>query len=65
MMPPVFVLALGLLGAAALARWAFKEVRRVNADLNDVRGSTPVEPVDREALPQLKRDPSTGEYRPG
>ncbi len=64
-MPPVFALALGLIGAAALARWCFKEVRRVNADLDDVRGAAPVEPVDREALPQLKRDPATGEYRPG
>jgi hypothetical protein len=64
-MPPVFALALGMLGAAALVRWCYKEVHRVNSDLNGVRAKAAVEPVDRDALPQLKRDPKTGEYRPG
>jgi len=64
-MPPVFVLALGLMGAAALVRWCVKEVNRVNADLDDVRTTSAVEPVDRGALPTLKRDPDSGEYRPG
>jgi hypothetical protein len=64
-MPPVFVLALGLVGTAALVRWCVKEVRRVNGELDDVRGRSAVEPVDRGALPTLKRDPETGEYRPG
>jgi hypothetical protein len=64
-MPPAFVLALGLVGAAALVRWCVKEVRRVNADLDDVRAPATVEPIDRGALPKLKRDPDTGEYRPG
>lgn len=63
-MPPVFALALGLMGAAALVRWCVKEVKRVNAELDDVRAQSAVEPVDREALPTLKRDPRTGEYRP-
>ncbi|MGA3307322.1 MAG: hypothetical protein ABSD08_01735 [Xanthobacteraceae bacterium] len=64
-MPPVFALALGLMGAAVLVRWCVKEVRRVNAELDEVRGRSTVEPVDREALQTLKRDPQTGEYRPG
>jgi len=64
-MPPVFALALGLVGAAALVRWCMKEVQRVNSELEEVRVRTHVEPVDREALPTLKRDPDTGEYRPG
>jgi len=64
-MPPVFALALGLMGAAALVRWCVKEVQRVNADLDDVRATSAVEPVDRGALPTLKRDPVSGEYRPG
>ena len=63
-MPPVFVFALGLMGAAALVRWCVKEVQRVNADLDDVRRAS-VEPVDRSTLPTLKPDPKTGEYRPG
>jgi hypothetical protein len=64
-MPPAIALALGLVGAAALVRWCVKEVRRVNAELDDVRERSKVEPVDREGLPTLKRDPDTGEYRPG
>jgi hypothetical protein len=64
-MPPVFAFTLGLLGAAALVRWCVKEMQRVNAELDDVRARAAVEPVDRHALPKLKRDPETGEYRPG
>jgi hypothetical protein len=64
-MPPVFALALGLMGAAVLVRWCVKEVRRVNAELDEVRDRSAVEPVDRDALPTLKRDPQTDEYRPG
>jgi hypothetical protein len=64
-MPPVFLLALGLMGTAALVRWCVKEVQRVNADLDDVRATSAVEPVDRGTLPTLKRDPDSGEYRPG
>ena len=63
-MPPVFALAVGLVGAAALVRWCVREVQRVNPDLDNVRGRAAVEPVDRETLPTLKRDPDTGEYRP-
>jgi hypothetical protein len=64
-MPPVIALALGMMGAVALVRWCYKEVHRVNADLDSVRAQAPVEPVDPTALPKLKRDPDTGEYRPG
>jgi hypothetical protein len=64
-MPPVLALAIGLVGAAALVRWCAKEVRRVNAELDSVRARATAEPVDRGTLPKLKRDPNTGEYRPG
>jgi hypothetical protein len=64
-MPPVIVFALGVVGAAALVRWCSREVHRVNAELNDVRSRAAMEPVDRNALPKLKQDPKTGEYRPG
>jgi hypothetical protein len=63
-MPPVIIFALGMVGAAALVRWWSKEVRRVNSELDDVRARA-VEPLDRNALPTLKPDPKTGEYRPG
>jgi hypothetical protein len=64
-MPPLVVFALGVMGAAVLVRWCAKEVRRVNAELDEVRARTSVEPLDRDALPKLKPDPKTGEYRPG
>jgi hypothetical protein len=64
-MPPVLALALGMFGAAALVRWCYKEVQRVNSELDGVRAKAPVEPVDRNTLPKLKPDPETGEYRPG
>jgi len=64
-MPAAFAFALGLVGAVALVRWCAKEVQRVNADLDQVRDHAAVEPIDRDALPTLKRDPQSGEYRPG
>jgi hypothetical protein len=65
LMPPVLALALGFVGAAALVRWCAKEVQRVNAELDKVRSRAMGEPIDRGTLPKLKRDPNTGEYRPG
>lgn len=64
-MAPVFALAVGLMGAAAFARWCAREVHRVNTELDRFRRNRAAEPVDRNALPTLKRDPRTGEYRPG
>jgi hypothetical protein len=63
-MHPVLVLTLGMVGAAALVRWCVREVHRVNAELDRVRAQAPAEAVDRNALPKLKRDPVSGEYRP-
>ena len=63
-MPPVIALALGVVGAAALVRWCVKEMQRVNAELDNVRERSAVEPVDRTTLPKLERDPVSGEYRP-
>jgi hypothetical protein len=54
-----------VMGAAVVVRWCVKEVRRVNSELDDVRAKAAVEPLDRDRLPKLKRDPKTGEYRPG
>ena len=60
---PVFAFALGLIGTAVLVRWCVREVQRVNTELERVRQRAAVEPVDRGALPTLKADPNTGEYR--
>jgi hypothetical protein len=64
-MHPVVILSLGLVGAAALMRWCVREVHRVNGDLEAVRAQAAVDPIDRRNLPTLRRDPRTGEYRPG
>ena len=64
-MPPLIVFALGVMGAAVLVRWCVKEVNRVSAELDQVRAQAAGEPQDPDTLPKLKRDPETGEYRPG
>jgi hypothetical protein len=62
---PVLALALGVMGTAVLVRWCVREVRRVNAELDAVRERAATGYIDRNALPKLKADPRTGEYRPG
>ena len=51
----------GVAGAAMLVRWCVKEVGRVNSELDEVRSGV----TDPNSIPKLKRDPKTGEYRPG
>lgn len=65
MIPPVFAWMLGAVGAAAVARWVMRETRRINSELDRMRAEPPGETAGRDALPTLKRDPKTGEYRPG
>jgi hypothetical protein len=67
-MPPIAVpaavkLALGAIGAAAVVHWVVKEVRRINEELDRLKAATTIEPVAREALPTLRRDPQSGEWR--
>jgi len=63
-MPAAIAFAVGLMGAAMVVRWYIKEAQRVNLDLDNVRARAGTTPVDPDALPKLKRDPDTGEYRP-
>jgi inactivated superfamily I helicase len=65
-MPPLVIptllkLALGAAGAAALVHWAVKEARRIGEELERVR--VRADPSAREALPTLRRDPVSGEWR--
>jgi len=67
-MPPFAVpaavkLVLGAVGAAAVVHWVIKEVRRINDELDRLKAASVPEPVAREALPTLRRDPRTGEWR--
>lgn len=64
-MHPALIVTVGMVGAAALVRWCVREVQRVTAEVESMRARAQVDPVDRRTLPTLKRDPRTGEYRPG
>jgi hypothetical protein len=66
-MPPFVIptlvrIALGAAGAAAIVHWAVKEMRRLSEDLDRAK-TAKVESVRREALPTLRRDPVSGEWR--
>jgi hypothetical protein len=61
-MPPLILIAAGILGGAALVRFAIREGKRINRELDDARRAKPGE---QDSLPKLRRDPGTGTYRPG
>ena len=61
-LPPVIAWTLAAVGAVAISKVLVREWRRVNAEL-DARERA-AEPVARDELPTLRRDPNTGEYRP-
>jgi hypothetical protein len=61
-MPPVIVWAAGIAGAAYVVKFARKEWRRVNAELDRVKAQSMREP-ERATLPTLRRDPE-GVFRP-
>ena len=61
--PPLVKLTLAAIGGAAIVRWVVKEVRRINDELDRVRMAPTIDPVVRQALPTLRRDPVTGEWR--
>lgn len=61
--PAAIKLVLGAVGAAAIVHWVVKEVRRINEELDRLKAASVAEPVAREALPTLRRDPVSGEWR--
>ena len=63
-MPPLIAWGVGVLGGAALVRWAVKEARRINRELEEARLSRMAETVPTDRIPKLRRDPLTGAYRP-
>ena len=62
--PPLVKIALGSLGAAAIVHWVVREARRINAELDRVKAAT-ADSIRRDALPTLRRDPRTGDWRIG
>ena len=63
LIPPLVKFAFGALGAGAVVAWVVKEVRRVNHELDRVKAGAALDPATRDALPTLRRDPCTGDWR--
>jgi hypothetical protein len=61
-LPPAVTWLVGTIGAALLTAIAIREWRRVNDELDRVR-TAGVGDAERAAMPTLRRDPATGEYR--
>lgn len=59
---PLVKWTLAIVGGAMVVHWGVKEARRVNEELD--RAKRTVRVSDREQMPKLRRDPSTGEFRP-
>ncbi len=63
-MPPLIAFA-GALGSLAVVRWAYRTAVRVNRELEEARRARVTEATSSNEIPTLRRDPSTGAYRPG
>ncbi|MDO9561353.1 MAG: hypothetical protein Q7J60_07020 [Bradyrhizobium sp.] len=63
-MPPLIAFA-GALGSLAVVRWAWRTAKRVNRELEEARLARVAEQVRSNDIPTLRRDPTTGAYRPG
>jgi hypothetical protein len=63
-MPPLIAWGVGLVGGAALVRWAIKEAQRINRELEDARLARMAETMQTQPIRTLRRDPVTGAYRP-
>ena len=61
-MPPLILIVVGILGGAALLRFAVREARRVNRELDEARE---VKLGERHEVPTLRRDPGSDIFRPG
>jgi len=64
LVPVIARIVLGAVGAVALVHWLVRETRRINQELERVRAAPSADPAMREAMPTLRRDPKTGEWRP-
>jgi hypothetical protein len=63
-MPPLIAFA-GALGSLAVVRWAYRTAKRVNRELEEARLARVAETISPNDVPTLRRDPTTGAYRPG
>jgi beta-lactamase regulating signal transducer with metallopeptidase domain len=63
-LPQVVLWAAGAVAAFALAQIARREYRRVNKELEEARLSPAASKAEPAEHPTLRRDPTTGVYRP-
>jgi hypothetical protein len=63
-MPPLIAF-MGALGGLAVVRWAYRTAQRVNRELEEARFARVAEVTAADEIPTLRRDPTTGAYRPG
>ena len=61
---PIVAIA-GALGSLAVVRWAYRTALKVNRELEAARMARVAEAARSHDIPTLRRDPSTGAYRPG
>ena len=61
---PIVAIA-GALGSLAVVRWAYRTALKVNRELEAARTARVAEAARSHDIPTLRRDPSTGAYRPG
>jgi hypothetical protein len=64
--PPLVKLtigALGAVGAGAAVHWLMREARRMSDEIDRVRPASQMERAHQQALPTLRRDPGTGDWR--
>lgn len=59
-MPPLILIFAGIVGGAALLRFATREARRINRELDEARERD----LDKGGVTKLHRDPQSGTYRP-
>jgi hypothetical protein len=55
----------GALGGLAVVRWAYRTAKRINRELEEARLSRAPEAAKPKDIQTLRRDPTTGAYRPG
>ncbi|HYI29513.1 MAG TPA: hypothetical protein VD863_16855 [Bradyrhizobium sp.] len=63
-MPQALLFVLGAIGAAIAAKLIAGEWQRVNEELDRARGEPATAKAARDGMPNLRRDPVTGDYRP-
>lgn len=63
-MPPFLAVLAGAIGGVAALRFVVRTARRVSDEIERGRQTHLAERAARERIPTLRRDPTTGAYRP-